>query len=114
MTWTYNIATEIGKVRFLIQDTNTDDQLLSDEELQFTLDENSDVNMAAAIAARSIARKLIRRLNQEAAPGGVSLYRRQQAEMYSKLAEELEQKAEGGSSTLQLLTIPTAAIYDDL
>ena len=113
MAWTYNTANDIGKVRLLIQDTNADDPLLSDEEVQVFIDRNVDLDTAAARAARSIARKLIRRLNLEAAPGGVSLYRKEQAEMYEKLADELEADAEGGASTLQLFTISTAVDHDN-
>jgi len=112
--WTYDIETDIGKVRFLIQDTNPDDPLLGDEEIQFTLDQHEDINLAAATAARTIARRLIRKYNVEVSGGGLSLYRKEQAEMYLKLAEDLESQAGGGAGTLSLLTIPTAAIVNDV
>lgn len=58
MTWTYDLATEIGKVRLLIDDRDivpTSDAQFSDEELQVFLTLGGSVLMAAAKALESWA-----------------------------------------------------------
>lgn len=93
MPWTYDITTSRGKVRFLIQDTNTNIQLLTDDEVDFALSQSPNIYRAAAIAARAIALNFTRKPTLDPAPGGVSLDPQQQAEKYLKLAEELEEQA---------------------
>lgn len=54
MTFTYSGnpgASALDEVRFLIQDTDTDDQLLSDEEINYLLSAYDDDAFGAAIAA---------------------------------------------------------------
>lgn len=56
MAVTYNLATNIGKVRLLISDKNILNPVFQDEEIQVFLDNNSDVlNLAAAEALESWA-----------------------------------------------------------
>ena len=98
MAWTYDITNSRGKVRFLIQDTNTNVQLLTDAEVDFALSQNPNIYRAAAISARAIALNFSRKLTLNPAPGGVSLDPQEQAEFYRKLAGELDSKAALGSS----------------
>jgi hypothetical protein len=95
VTWTYtsDFTASRDKVRFLVQDTDTNDQLVSDEEIAFALAQNSNIYRAAAIVARSIGLKLSRELTLNPAPGGVSLDSQAQAEKYLALAEELADQA---------------------
>jgi hypothetical protein len=54
MTWTYSGnpgASTLDEVRFLIQDTDTTDQLLSNEELNYLIDAFDDSAYGAAISA---------------------------------------------------------------
>jgi hypothetical protein len=54
MTWTYSGnpgASVLDEVRFLIQDTDTTDQLLSNEELNYLIDAFDDSAYGAAISA---------------------------------------------------------------
>lgn len=54
MTWTYSgdpSSTDRDAVRFLIGDTDTTDQQLTDEEIAYLLDQAGDNVYAAAIAA---------------------------------------------------------------
>lgn len=62
MTWTYNPSQTTDKdiVRFKIQDTDTNDQLLSDEEIAAVLTQTGSVNAAAIASAEAIARKFAR------------------------------------------------------
>ena len=51
MTWTYSatsISTDLAKVRLTIGDTDTNDQLLSDEEINYVLGRYDDVDRASA------------------------------------------------------------------
>ena len=62
MTWTYNLAltADKDKVRLLVEDTDTDDQLAQDEEINFLLIEagGSIYRAAAAICLSAKRRNL--------------------------------------------------------
>jgi hypothetical protein len=65
MSWNYNVA-DLGtnqkdQIRFLIGDTNTNDQQLQDEELQFSLTIRSSIWGAAATCCESISANLSRK-----------------------------------------------------
>ena len=58
MAWTYDLATDIGKVRLLISDTDiipVTDAQFSDEEIQVFLTIEGSVNLAAALALETWA-----------------------------------------------------------
>lgn len=56
MSFSYNLANNIGKLRLKIQDTSATKTLFSDEELQVFLDETgADLNLAAANASDVLA-----------------------------------------------------------
>ncbi len=60
MSVTYDISTEVGQVRLLITDTDTTDNIFSDEEInQFLslteIDSETDVRLAAALGLETIA-----------------------------------------------------------
>lgn len=100
MAWTYNIATDVGKVRFLCGDTDTNDQLLQDAEIEFLLTESSNRYRAAAAACRAIAARLYNALTLDPADGGVSYNAKERADGFLELAKGLDQKAatSGGAS----------------
>jgi len=52
---TYNLATDIGKVRLLISDTDETDEIFEDDEIQGFLDMEGTVKLAAAQALDTIA-----------------------------------------------------------
>lgn len=84
MSWTYVSPANSPKdeVRFLIGDTDTADQLLQDEEIQFLLDTWLTVHgttfYVAAIACETIAAKLAREISYSADGVSVSLSELQQ------------------------------------
>tara|TARA_A100001391_G_scaffold70347_3_gene44940 strand:- start:1682 stop:2125 length:444 start_codon:yes stop_codon:yes gene_type:complete len=90
MTWTYSgdpANNDRDKVRFLVFDTDTNEQLLSDEEIAWLLSEQTNVYLAAANAAEVIAAKFAKDISRSvvgisATPGG-------RAEFYLELAEKL-------------------------
>lgn len=56
MSFTYDITTEIGKVRALIPDTDSSSHAFEDDEIQFYLDESdADRKLAAALACEVLA-----------------------------------------------------------
>ena len=65
MSWNYNIedlsASQKDQVRFLIGDTNTNDQQLQDEEIQFSLTIRASIWGAAATCCESISANLSRK-----------------------------------------------------
>lgn len=93
MSWTYNpaLATDRDRVRFLIGDTDTNDQQLQDEELTWVLTQRSDVYLAAADACRALQAKYARKVDTTNLSLSVSASQR--AEAYAALAEQLESKA---------------------
>lgn len=102
MTWSYSpaLSTEKDQVRYLIGDTDMTDQLLSDEELAFSLTRASTLDGAAADAAQAIAAKFARMVDRTVGPLSIRYSEKQQH--YELLAERLY--GQRGS----LLSVPTA------
>lgn len=100
MTWSYSGDPEnsdLDTVRFLISDTDEDDQLLQDAEIEYALSVNKDdIYGAASLACDIIRRKFIRQVDYRLGPLAVSASQR--AEAYAKLAEEFRTKAGQGIS----------------
>jgi hypothetical protein len=94
MTWSYSgnpNTTDRDAVRFLIGDTDYDDQLLSDEELAFVLTDEPDVRRAASRAAEAVAAKFARRADSSKSVGDLSLSESwsQRAAQFMELASRL-------------------------
>lgn len=104
MAWTYsNDPANVPRdaVRFLVGDTDTSDQKVTDEEISFALLEaNEDVYAGAAICARALSAKYARRVDVEF--DGVSHKYSQLSKSYMDLARKLENqsKAMGGNSAI--------------
>ena len=94
MTWTYSgdpTTSLADAVRFYVQDTNTSDQLLADEEIQFLIDQwyekyNSAI-FVAAVAAETIASKFAREVS--VSTDGVSVGTQELQSKYTDLARQL-------------------------
>lgn len=93
MTWNYSgdpSASALDEVRFLMGDTNTNDQQLTDGELNYLIEESGS-NIAAAIkAAESLAAKYARSTSKSI--GGVSLSYSERAGKYQALAASLRRR----------------------
>lgn len=90
MTWSYNplLASTLDQVRFKIGDTDTNDQLLSDEEINALLTACSDSVLCAAYrAARGLAAKFSRYVDQKVDRITVNL--KDKAKAFTELADEL-------------------------
>jgi len=91
MTATYDTATDIGKVRLHIGDTDVtpaSDAIFTDEELQVFLDTEGSVQSAAAMALDAIASssarlaRLLRTMNWSEDTRGVAEELRKQAQAF--------------------------------
>lgn len=101
MTYTYSLSTDIGKVRLLIPDNVEADAELTDEELQYFLDETGDhVKGAAVLACKTLARKYAKLFSFRA--DGLQIDRSKRAEVYAARAHELEAELSGSMSTVTL------------
>lgn len=78
MTWTYSGnpgASTLDEVRFLIQDTNTNDQLLQDEELNYLITSYGDPYSAAVAAVSALIARLASLQSESKKVGDLSLTR---------------------------------------
>lgn len=55
MAWTYDLATDTGKIRLRIQDTTSTAALFSDEEIAYFVSIEGAVDLAAAMAFETLA-----------------------------------------------------------
>lgn len=94
MTWTYGgdpSANNTDAVRFLVGDTNTSDQLVTDGEISYALAEEGGVIRAAVAICRAIAAKFSRQADKTV--GKLSISMSQKAKAYNDLADRLQQKS---------------------
>jgi len=95
MTWTYGgdpSANDRDAVRFTIQDTETSEQLVSDEEIAYLLSEAGDDVIKASIAAcEAISRRFARKASQTT--GRVSVNYSERAKVWIDLADKLRTRA---------------------
>ena len=94
MTWTYsstNLSTDLAKVRSLVGDTDTNDQQLTDEEIDFYLDNAGNLYYAAANVSDALAGKYQRRVDKSV--GRASLTASQRAKGYREQAASLRAQA---------------------
>lgn len=91
MTWTYSCdpcSSEKDEVRFLVGDTDTNQQLIKDEEIAYLLKKYGSPLSAAVNAARSISASVSKQVTEKTGDIAVSLG--DLAEQYRKLANELQ------------------------
>lgn len=99
MAFTYNVATDIGKVRLLVGDTDSATALLQDDEVEYFLEiAENNVYLAASYAAGSIAGKYSRQA--DVSVESVSKKYSQQSMQYMKLSLQLESRSKRVSSGL--------------
>jgi len=92
MSWSYdqNEDTDLDRVRGLIGDTDTTDQLLSDEKIEAELTRTGSVNAAAIACAESLAAKFSRYTDVRFGPSSES--RSQAAKAFADLVKQLRRK----------------------
>ncbi len=96
MTWTYSgdpASTARDAVRFLIGDTDTTDQQISDEEVNWLITENgNNVYLAGSASARKVAAEFTRQVRTKTV-GALSISYAARAQEYRDLADDLRQQA---------------------
>lgn len=95
MTWSYsgNPSNSTGDaVRFLVGDTDTTDQLISNEEIAYFVAEFNNARRSASEAARAIAAKYARLMSRSI--GGLSADFSAKYRQYLELADNLLSKEE--------------------
>lgn len=93
MTWTYGgdpAANDRDKVRFLIGDTDTNDQQVSDEEIAYLLTSEGSVPGAAVAAVQALIAKFSRLVDKSV--GDLSISYSQRVGQYEKLLRQLVQR----------------------
>jgi hypothetical protein len=91
VSWSYSGdpgASDLDEVRFLIGDTDTDDQQLSDEEINYLLTSTGSVQAAALGAARSLWAKYSRMVDQKT--GDIDIKYSQRKDAYAALIRQLQ------------------------
>jgi hypothetical protein len=100
MTWSYVLASvgAGGKdaVRLLIGDTDTTDQQLQDEEIQYHLGRLPQPELAAAACADALAAKYARKV--DTADGDTRLTYSQRSAAYHALADTLRAQAQSAGA----------------
>ncbi len=100
MTWSYSgnpASSDSDAVRFLVADTDTTDQLVSNEEIAYLLTTYNEPAFASIAAARAIAAKFARQSDQSRGVGDLSLSESfsQKSQQYNQLADHLNSLANG-------------------
>ena len=93
MTWSYSgdpTVSKLDAVRFEFGDTDSDDKLLQDEEINYTLSIESDICGAAARCCEVLARKFARQADFSLGPQRVSASQRSEA--FTRLGRELRSR----------------------
>lgn len=91
MTWTYSgnpANSQLDEVRFIIGDTDTTDQLLANEEINYMIAEYGSSLRTASECARAIAAKFARLMSRSI--GGLSADFSAKYRQYLELAESLQ------------------------
>lgn len=89
MAFTYDIETNIGKVRLLIGDTDSTDVLLQDDEIDLFINTYGTIQLAASNAAMAIAAKFSRNADKQI--GSLRLSFSSRAQNYRNMAKEIKQ-----------------------
>ena len=95
MSWTYSgdpASTTRDAVRFMVGDTDTTEQLITDEEIAYLVTTHGSTNRVASEAARAIAAKFARLMSRSV--GGLSANFSAKYSQYLALANDLLGKDE--------------------
>ncbi len=105
-TWTYSgdpATSDRDAVRFLVQDTNDEDQLLSDEEVDYLLAQHGDVGATAVAACLALATRYAQRAVDSKSVGDLKIEYADRAQAFRDLAKELRR-----SGALAVRPVPVA------
>ena len=95
MTFTYEPGDRTNRdvLRFLLGDTDQDDHIFEDEELDLALNhEGNDINMAAAMCCKSIATNQSKQATAIKVMGDVSIDKTKIPKFFMELSEKFEKR----------------------
>jgi hypothetical protein len=93
----------LNSVRLLVGDTDTNDQQVQDEEIEFGLSQNgNNIYYAAAWIARTISSKFARQVNIDV-DGQISADYSDLSEQYASLADRLEYQGKKTSGAMGMV-----------
>ena len=95
MAWSYSgdpANSTNDSIRFLIGDTDTNDRLITDEEIAYIVTQQGSVNRSASECCRAIAAKFARNMNRSI--GGLQADFAAKYRQYLELADNLRAKDE--------------------
>lgn len=99
--FTYDLSTDVGKVRLLIPDNDSTAYFLTDSEIEYFLGETANVvNAAAVMACNQLARQFAQKATFSA--DGLTIQHSQRAEVFAKRAAELGAEIAGGITAVEL------------
>lgn len=98
MAFTYLVSTDRGKVRLMVADTDSNNILLQDDEIDFFIDTEANIYFAAARAAGAIAAQF-HRLATDKKIGDLSRSYSSKAEDYKQLQADLNERGKAKPST---------------
>lgn len=112
MSFSYNPATNVGKVRLNIGDTDSSTAIFDDDaEIQAFLDQRSDdVSLASALALRSIAASRAR-LERKIKVLDIDIDTRTMAKELREQAESIEKSVDEGGGFAIVEMVPTSFAY---
>ena len=113
MAWSY-AAPQSGdkdKVRYLVQDTDTNDQLVTDEEILWELSRHSSFTTAAASVSEAIARKFARQATISDA--GFKVHLNERAQFYWTLARDLRTRGQAVSPFAGGISVANKQLHED-
>jgi hypothetical protein len=90
------VQTDLWKVRVAIQDTDSSDPLLTDEEIGWFIADEDTVDEAAARAAEAISYKFARKVSFTA--DGTRVDHSERAKVYRELAKVLRETSSGAGN----------------
>lgn len=105
MTWTYSstaLSTDLAKVRLQIGDTDTNDQLMTDEEINRYLDVETNLTLAAAKCCEALEAKYARQFSFGA--DGANYNLDQKMKHFGDLAIKLRKLAVATDSEIVAIT----------
>jgi hypothetical protein len=101
MTYTYDLSTAIGQVRLLVPDNVETGAALTDEEIQYFLNQTGQsVNRATIKACQQLARKFSQQMAFTA--DGLSIHATERAQAYATRAKELMAELGGSYGTITI------------
>ena len=114
MSYTYDLGTNVGKIRNLINDTTEATALLSDEEITSILSQTeNDILRSAAMACRKIASKYALSAFSVSA-GNYSENKSGISKMFLELAKDFEEQSQAQPGSASAEVIYTDFNYNQL